>query len=74
MLIKFLQIDKITAIGLAEKIDEIYTPFKDTDNKYFFYKDNYEVSEYPFLIELEDSYVDGLTPTDPTKPMFPKKS
>lgn len=73
MSIRFLQIAESEAIGLANKVDEIYTPGYDSIPKYHFYKDEYSEEEELSVVELTELEADGLTPINPTKPMFPKK-
>lgn len=73
MSIRFLQITETEAIGLAAKIDEVYTPGYDSLPKFHFYKDDYTPEEELSVVELTELEADGLTPIDPTKPMFPKK-
>lgn len=74
MIIKFLKISRAQANVYAANPNVPYTPFLDQRiNQYYFYKENYSPIEIPNTVELLDSYVDGLTPIDPTKPMFPRK-
>lgn len=74
MLITFLQISQSQANNLANKPNEVYSPFRDQNtNKYYIFKDSYTSTELPNTVNLQDSYVDGLTPIDPTKPLFPRK-
>lgn len=74
MLITFLKITQSEAIGLANKPDTVYSPFLDQNiNQYYIFKESYTSAELPRTVNLWESYVDGLTPIDPTKPIFKRK-
>lgn len=70
-MIKFLKIDAAEASLIADNKDEIYTPAYNIAEEYFFYKDTY--SEEDPTAEMDEIVADGLTPINPTKPMFPRK-
>lgn len=74
MVIKFLKISRAQANVYAANPNLEYTPFLDPRiSQYYFYKDSYTTIELRSTVDLLDSHVDGLTPIDPTKPMFPRK-
>lgn len=69
----FLSITKQEAEILTQDITIKYSPCFNVKQEYFIFKESYDSSELPNTIELTDEQIDGLTPTDPTKPMFPKR-
>lgn len=70
---RFLRLTEQEALVIAADNTQIYTPGYNSLPKYFFYKDNYTKLEEVNTVELTDLELEGLTPIDPTKPMFPKK-
>lgn len=74
-MITLLKISQSQANNLANKVDEVYTPcYSSTSLQYYFYKTSYTASEIPNTVTLPYTYADGLTPVNPSKPMFPKKT
>lgn len=73
-MITLLKITQSEANNLANKSSEIYTPcYSSTPLQYYFYKASYTASEIPNTITMPYTYADGLTPVNPSKPMFPRK-
>lgn len=70
---RFLLITETEAYTLAGDNTQTYTPGYNSIPKYHFYKDKFETEDEPNIVELDDLEADGLTPIDPTKPIFPKR-
>lgn len=73
-MIKFLRINAGEASVLAEDNNEIYTPAYNQYEEYFIFREEYDPSDEINTIELSLVEADGLTPMNPTKPMFPRKN
>jgi hypothetical protein len=73
MTTKFLQITETESRALSVDPNQVYTPAFYDFRLHLFYKDEYTETELENCIDLDDEQLDGLTPIDPTKPMFPRK-
>jgi len=71
---KLLRISPIQATTLSNDVNQVFTPgYLTVEDNYYFYKEVYTSAELLDTTELTFTQLDGLTPIDPTKPMFPKK-
>lgn len=71
---EFLRITYSQAVALANDPNELYTPFYNGfDGQFYIYSPPYTPAELPNTFTIPQQQFDGLTPTNPTKPMFPKR-
>lgn len=69
-MIKFLRINAGEASVLAEDNNEIYTPAYNQYEEYFIFREEYDPIDEPNTTELTTTEADGLTPVNPSKPIF----
>jgi len=70
----FKKVSEHTAIYFANDNNEIYTSSYSNDlDQYYIFKELYTTTDLPNIVSLSNLQMDGLTPINPNKPMFPKK-
>jgi len=70
----FLRLTTTQLATATNNSNEIYTPVYDgVSQSHYIYRDTYTSVELPDVYNLSQTQLDGLTPIDPTKPMFPKR-
>jgi len=67
----FKKISISESILLANDNNELYTSCEAPGSKFYIYRDVYISSD--IVHNLSFAQMDGLTPINPNKPMFPKK-
>lgn len=71
---KFLRLTYPQAMALSSDPNELYTPVYDNiSSQFYIYSPPYTPAEQPNTFSLTQQQLDGLTPTNPTKPMYPKR-
>lgn len=73
MKLDLLRLNEATALLIADDPNEEYTPGLEGYDVYYLFKASYSPEELLAVEEVSEERVDGLTPVNPSKPMFPRK-